>query len=94
MEQQFLTPEELTEIKSLNKQRNKLTELFGSLEFDLQLIKIEKLKVVEELKNVSEATDKMALNLQEKYGEGNVNVETGEFIKRWFLKSFYIFITK
>jgi hypothetical protein len=82
MEQQFLTPEELTEIKSLNKQRNKLTELFGSLEFDLQLIKIEKLKVVEELKNVSEATDKMALNLQEKYGEGNVNVETGEFIKR------------
>ena len=60
----------------------KLTELFGSLEFDLQLIKIEKLKVVEELKNVSEATDKMALNLQEKYGEGNVNVETGEFIKR------------
>lgn len=82
MEQQFLTPEELTEIKSLNLQRNKLTELFGSLEFDLQLIKIEKLKVVEELKNVSEATDKMALNLQEKYGEGNVNVETGEFIKR------------
>ena len=82
MEQQFLTPEELTEIKSLNKQRNKLTELFGSLEFDLQLIKIEKLKVVEELKNVSEATDKMALNLQEKYGEGNVNVETGKFIKR------------
>jgi hypothetical protein len=82
MEQQFLTPEELTEIKSLNLQRNKLTELFGSLEFDLQLIKIEKLKVVEELKNVNEATDKMALNLQEKYGEGNVNVETGEFIKR------------
>jgi hypothetical protein len=36
----------------------------------------------------------MALNLQEKYGEGNVNVETGEFIKRWFLKPFYIFITK
>ena len=82
MEQQFLTPEELTEIKSLNLQRNKLTELFGSLEFDLQLIKIEKLKVVEELKIVSEATDKMSLNLQEKYGEGNVNVETGEFIKR------------
>jgi hypothetical protein len=82
MENKFLTPEELTEIKSLNDQRNKLTEVFGNLEFDLQLIKLEKLKVVEELKNVSEATDKMALKLQEKYGEGNVNVETGEFIKR------------
>jgi hypothetical protein len=82
MEQQFLTPEELTEIKSLNDQRNKLTELFGSLEFDLQLIKLEKLKVVEELKNISKSTDKIALELQEKYGEGNVNVETGEFIKR------------
>ncbi len=82
MENKFLTPEELTEIKSLNDQRNKLTEVFGNLEFDLQLIKLEKLKVVEELKNVSESTDKMALKLQEKYGEGNVNVETGEFIKR------------
>jgi len=94
MENKFLTPEELTEIKSLNDQRNKLTEVFGNLEFDLQLIKLEKLKVVEELKNVSESTDKMALKLQEKYGEGNVNVETGEFIKRWLLTNSYIFITK
>ena len=82
MENQFLTPEEITEIKSLNLQRNKLTELFGSLEFDLQVIKLEKLKVIEELKVVTEATNVIATKLQEKYGEGNVNIETGEFIKR------------
>ncbi len=82
MKNQFLSPEELSEIKSLNDQRNKLTNLFGSLEFDLQVIKLEKSKVIEELKTITESTDIMAAKLQEKYGEGNVNVETGEFIKR------------
>ena len=82
MENQFLSPEELSEIKSLNDQRNNLTNLFGSLEFDLQVIKLEKSKVIEELKTITDSTNVMATKLQEKYGEGNVNIETGEFIKR------------
>jgi len=82
MENQFLSPEELSEIKSLNDQRNNLTNLFGSLEFDLQVIKLEKSKIIEELKTITDSTNVMATKLQEKYGEGNVNIETGEFIKR------------
>ena len=42
MNKQFLSPEELIEIKSFNDRRNELTKLFGSLELDIQLIKIEK----------------------------------------------------
>ena len=81
MNKQFLSPEELIEIKSFNDRRNELTKLFGSLEFDLQLIKIEKSKVIEELKMITESTNNMATKLQEKYGEGNVNIKTGEVIK-------------
>lgn len=81
MNKQFLSPEELIEIKSFNDRRNELTKLFGSLEFDLQLIKIEKSKVIEELKTITESTNNMAIKLQEKYGEGNVNIKTGEVVK-------------
>jgi|TARA_R110000796_G_scaffold69101_1_gene157825 hypothetical protein len=81
MNKQFLSPEELIEIKSFNDRRNELTKLFGSLEFDLQLIKIEKSKVIEELKTITESTSNMAIKLQEKYGEGNVNIKTGEVVK-------------
>tara|TARA_R110000796_G_scaffold21816_1_gene63937 strand:+ start:602 stop:850 length:249 start_codon:yes stop_codon:yes gene_type:complete len=82
MNKQFLSPEELKELKSFNNQRNKLTKLFGSLELDIQLIKIEKSKIIEELKTLTDSTNNMATNLQKKYGDGNVNIETGEFIKQ------------
>jgi hypothetical protein len=82
MDNQFLTAEELLALKDINEKRNQLTTLFGSLEFDLQTILLEKNKVVDQLKEISEASEKIATQLQEKYGEGNVNIETGEFIKR------------
>ena len=82
MNKQFLSPEELKELKSFNNQRNKLTKLFGSLELDIQLIKIEKSKIIEELKTLTDSTNNMATNLQKKYGDGNVNIKTGEFIKQ------------
>lgn len=82
MDNQFLSPEELLQLKELNEKRTQLTNIFGSLEFDLQTIIIEKEKVIVELKKITEASEKLASELQEKYGEGNVNIETGEFIKR------------
>lgn len=82
MDKQFLTPEELLRLNELNEKRIQLTKNFGSLEFDLQAIIIEKNKVIAKLEEVTEASENIALELQEKYGEGNVNIDTGEFIKR------------
>lgn len=82
MDKQFLTPEELLRLNELNEKRIQLTKNFGSLEFDLQAIIIEKNKVIAKLEEVTEASENIALELQKKYGEGNVNIDTGEFIKR------------
>ena len=82
MNKQFLTPEELSKLNELNKKRTQLTKNFGSLEFDLQTIIIEKNKIIVELEKITKASEDIALELQKKYGEGNVNIDTGEFIKR------------
>jgi hypothetical protein len=66
-----LTIEELDEIKKIKASYNDLAISLGELE-------IEKSRLLEYRKNLSDAELVLAKKLQEKYGEGSINLETGE----------------
>ena len=82
MEQIFLTQEELQQINQLNSKRADLVNKFGSIEYEIQNLELEKDKLTEELVNLNNQSLEIGEELQQKYGEGNINIETGEFIKR------------
>ena len=75
----FLSPEELYLIKKLSNQREKIKSQLGNLEYELQLLNQEKNKVIQELYILEESLIKAGKELQDKYGEGALNLKTGEF---------------
>jgi hypothetical protein len=80
-----LTPEELQQIQDMQTQYNKFVFELGSIEAQLQallqqkvVIESEKEGIVSDLKTLSEQERVMVRDLQEKYGIGNINPQTGE----------------
>ena len=80
-----LTPEELQQIQEMQTQYNKFVFELGSIEAQLQallqqkvVVESEKDGIVSDLKTLSEKERVMVRDLQEKYGVGNINPQTGE----------------
>lgn len=79
-----LTAEELQQIKELQSQYNKFVFDLGSIEAQLQnilsakaSIEIEKNNVLEDIKKLGEREKELVTTLQEKYGNGSIDIETG-----------------
>ena len=86
-ERKKFTPEELNEIKELRDANSQKISEFGQLELELLLAgqRVESLlKAKEELqKSYVDLQDKeteLVKNLNEKYGAGTVDLQSGEFI--------------
>lgn len=79
MENKVLTQDELTKLKNVRETFDSLTTVMGSLETQLALINLEKTEVVEQLKNLKQQEIQLGVELKEKYGDGNISLETGEF---------------
>jgi hypothetical protein len=80
-----LTTEELQSIKDLQAQYNKYVFELGSAEAQLQNVIATKTAIETEKDNILEDISKLGVKekeiitaLQEKYGVGNINPETGE----------------
>jgi hypothetical protein len=80
-----LTTEELQSIKDLQAQYNKYVFELGSAEAQLQNVIATKKAIETEKDNILEDISKLGVKekeiitaLQEKYGVGNINPETGE----------------
>jgi len=80
-----LTPEELQQIKDLQIQYNKFVFELGSIEAQLQnilqqrtLLESEKSGVLNDIKTLGEKEKELITILQEKYGTGNIDPQTGE----------------
>lgn len=75
-----LTAEELQEFKSYRFEANRLASVLGELHYQKTLIDLE----LENVKRaVGENSKKQQANLRalgEKYGDGTINVETGEIV--------------
>jgi oligoribonuclease NrnB/cAMP/cGMP phosphodiesterase (DHH superfamily) len=80
-----LTPNELVSIKELQTKYNQTILEIGASEAQLIIFQenIEKLTeakkgLVSDLKTIEQKESELVKSLQEKYGQGNINIETGE----------------
>jgi len=80
MTTQVLTQEELQSIKEVQNKRRDLMEQFGVIELTIQELEIQKQELRTELQTLKLKEIEVGSILQNKYGEGTINVEKGEFI--------------
>ena len=77
MEKIVLTQEELTELNQLQQQRQDITTDFGIVELRIQELELQKEKIIETLNQQQDQETQFGQKIQEKYGEGSININTG-----------------
>jgi len=80
-----LTTEELQQIKEMQSQYNKFVFELGSIEAQIQNLlsakaaaETEKNNILGDIKKLGEREKELVTTLQEKYGQGSIDIETGE----------------
>jgi hypothetical protein len=81
MTTQVLAQEEIQEIKDFQERRRTIVQQFGILEYNIQDLESQKQQLVTELSNLKQVETQIGSKLQNKYGEGTIDIEKGEFIK-------------
>lgn len=80
MEKQVLTQEEIQSLKTIQSRQQALLNMFGDLEYKIQILELEKQKLKQTLQNQLEEEEQIGKQLQQKYGDGSIDLEKGEFI--------------
>lgn len=80
MENKVLTQEEIQSLKTLQENQSLLVTALGDLEYQISILESRKQFLKNEIANQIENEVKLGKELQEKYGEGSINLEKGEFI--------------
>lgn len=80
MEKQVLTQEEIQSLKNIQNNQSLLIEQLGTLEYRILILEKEKQKLKQTLQNQLETEDQIGKQLQQKYGDGSIDLEKGEFI--------------
>jgi hypothetical protein len=81
MTTQVLAQEEIQEIKDFQERRRTIVQQFGILEYNIQDLESQKQQLVIELNNLKQIETQIGSKLQNKYGEGTIDIEKGEFVK-------------
>ena len=79
MEQVTLTKEELEKFQEFQSQNNDLVIALGQLEMQRINLDLTRDNIEEELVKLSGEQDTFAKTIQEKYGEGTIDINTGVF---------------
>ena len=79
MEKTVLSQEELGKLKQVRESFDNLTTVMGSLETQITLINLEKEEIIEQIKLLKQQEIQLGTELKEKYGDGNISLENGEF---------------
>jgi predicted phosphodiesterase len=79
MEQVTLTKEELEKFQEFQSQNNDLVIALGQLEMQKLNLDLTRDNIKEELIKLSGEQDAFAKTIQEKYGEGTIDINTGVF---------------
>ena len=80
MEKKVLKEEEISGLKDLKKQYRDLTEATGIIEMQSLNLELKKEQIKEKLKSLQQKEIKLAKKLEDKYGNGEISLETGEFL--------------
>ena len=82
MEKMFLIKEEIKTITDLQIKEEKLISQLGALEYQIQILLKQKKELDKLIDPLQIDKEKLAKSLQDKYGEGSIDISTGEFIKQ------------
>ena len=78
---QVLTKEELENLTLLQRQQNDLIYELGQVEYQLTYFAKQKTLTQQQLGALESKQTETAQEIEKKYGQGSVNLESGEFIK-------------
>ena len=81
MEKIYLTEEEKKEVLDIQNLENDYMIKLGQIEYQIQTLNLQKNTISQNLSEFEDRKNKFAKELQGKYGEGSINIETGEFTK-------------
>ena len=79
MQKQVLSQDELSKLNQVRSEFDNLTTVMGSLETQITLLNLEKEEVVTRIKQLKLTEVKLGNELKEKYGDGNISLDSGEF---------------
>ena len=78
MEKQVLTQEELQSLKDFQSKEENLVLAFGQLGYQRAVLDEEEDKILDSKKSLDADRAEFASSLTAKYGNGTINIETGE----------------
>jgi CHASE3 domain sensor protein len=81
MDKIYLTQEEKQELETLQSEEIQLVNKIGEISLNIKLLEDQKEENIQKAITLNDTKTQIAKRLQTKYGEGSINLETGEFIK-------------
>ena len=76
-----LSQEELQQLRNFQRSENEITFSLGQIELRKVFLEKDKQNLQKQYQSLLQDREKAGKELQEKYGEGNIDLEKGEFIK-------------
>ena len=76
------TTDELTKLKDIANKYLEIQDKLGSLEIQKAMIEKQRNDILSELSDLQLNEDKLGIQLEEKYGEGTIDLEKGEFVPK------------
>jgi hypothetical protein len=73
-----LTPEELKTLQEYQFENNEIVAGLGTIELTIDNLNTQKTELLEKFKKLQTQQNQTAKELQTKYGDGSINLETGE----------------
>tara|TARA_R110000782_G_C14691052_1_gene401148 strand:- start:361 stop:609 length:249 start_codon:yes stop_codon:yes gene_type:complete len=81
MEKTVLSKEEITKLSSLQQQQDTFIIQLGQIEYQKNMLDQQKYKINQQIESFEQDQIQLAKQLEETYGKGTVNLESGEFVK-------------
>jgi len=82
MENKKLTQDELQEISSLRQEFDSLVGNLGLTEFQILELELQKSEIKKQIIDIKAKETNILNSLNQKYGDGSISLETGEFISK------------
>ena len=79
MEKIKLSQEEIETLAKLQETQTNIINSLGQLEYSIQLLELQKEKLTEQIEELKKSETKIGQDLNSKYGNGNIDLNTGFF---------------
>jgi hypothetical protein len=81
MEKIQLAPEELSKLQETNNKVADIITSLGQIEIQISLLQENKKSLLDSFAQIQQDQDQLAQELTQKYGDGKIDIATGEFTK-------------